>query len=60
MTIDEAIKTLEQNTKIDIPPGEIAHLDATRLGIEALKWFMEWRAPQYPAPYIRLPGETED
>ena len=56
-------KAIETNNKVltrlsyNMNKSEV---DSLKLGIEALKWFKEWRAPQYPAPYIRLPGETEE
>lgn len=60
MNLEKAIEI--NNSILD---GTYDHRDedmetALQLGIEALKWFKEWRAPQYPAPYIRLPGETEE
>ena len=60
MTIDEAIKILERNAPKTIPSGEIAHLDAVKLGIEALKRTLRQRKYLVPSSQPLLPGETKD
>jgi len=60
VNIEKAIEIKLQWRKDNYPPALADEMNADMLSIKALKWFKEWRAPQYPAPYIRLPGETED
>ena len=60
MTIDEAIKTLEDiltNVEPGDPPEE--H-DAIKLGIEALKEVKHARSISFGVVNLKLPGETKD
>ena len=58
MTLEEAIGILERNC-----PNRVINFvmhDATRLGIEALKYIKEWRIPPHGGATILLPGETKE
>lgn len=60
MKIEKAIEILDlrvnQGFKLDNPDLT----DATRLGIEALKWIERNRYANHPYHIPMLPGETED
>ena len=60
MKISEAIKVLEQD--IATPSGAYIKsvTEAKRLGIEALKFFKDWRMGLYLEKTDLLPGETEE
>lgn len=59
MNIDEAIKIKEKSINKIIPSGEIAHLDADRLSLEALKQVKESRFDPSTWEPKMLPGETK-
>ncbi len=60
MTIDEAIKILEEATNPDSFAQYGALQLAERLGIEALKAYQKSQANGWYPPGYRLPGETEE
>jgi len=59
MTIDEAIKELEEIKKLDCHIKYPEWLDALQLGIEALKAIKGVRAQPRFSNWFPLPGETE-
>ena len=59
MTIEEAIRVLQNSTVrgFTIPPR--IRMEATLLGIEALKWIYALRGIVKSLPPDKLPGETK-
>lgn len=60
MTIDRAIKVLEDDTYFCTIPYNQDFIDATKLGIEALKAWQEKRFLSKGSQTYLLLGETED
>ena len=59
MTIDEAIRTLDDWKRDNCPPPLADELNALKLGIEALKFVKMTRTTQEFRRDTLLPGETE-
>lgn len=59
MTLDEAIEILGGYVYEEKPCPVGLFDDATKLGIEALKRFKQWRFVKSHLASERLPGETE-
>ena len=59
MKLEKAIEILSRNVSVGIPLGEIEHLDAVRLGIEALKREEYHRSCFLDQSPNLLPGETK-
>ena len=60
MTIDEAIKTLDNDLKEGLRKSPLDSYYAVRLGIEALKVFQHRRKTYGVIDSELLPGETKD
>lgn len=60
ITIDEAIEHLSGYVYEEKPCLVGLFDEATRLGIEALKRFRDFRPTKYPIPKMLLPGETKE
>jgi hypothetical protein len=60
MTIDEAIRILEDNVKDADWEGAVSSSAAFKLGIEALKSVQRSRQPGFREVRPLLPGETEE
>ena len=60
MTIDEAIKELEEPDWLVTENHTPEYAEAVQLGIEALKREKMLRDPGVPATYDMLPGETSE
>ena len=59
MTIDEAIKGIENVRVAFSPRGDRHDWEALQLGVEALKRIKELRIPPYIDVGDSLPGETD-
>ena len=59
MTLDEAIKRLEQHKCYLESIGAIEQVEAHQLGIEALRHYRLFRGADVDGKLIRLPGETK-
>ena len=59
MTLDEAIKELNDSLDESIPTLRKCRYDATKLLIEAGKRIKFWRQDNVYPDYTLLPGETE-
>lgn len=60
MTIDEAIRIIEDEIGCWALHPETSHPKAFQLGIEALKFRQRWEQQEGEADFSRLPGETEE
>ncbi|GAI81386.1 unnamed protein product [marine sediment metagenome] len=60
MTIDEAIKLLQKEARHYLYLPDHKKMEATRLGIEALKQLGDWRKGGVLGLDEPLPGETKD
>jgi len=60
MTIDEAIRRLEQHKCYLESINAHEQIEAHQLGIEALKKIKLWRQDNVYPDYTLLPGETEE
>lgn len=60
MKLTKAIEQLQEDVNPNIPTGEIAHMDAIRLGIEAMEFFVKHRRPHTAISLPILPSETEE
>ena len=60
MELEEAIEIVEKSCNTSIPQGEIQHLDAVRLLIEAGKAWKEHRGTGSLMDPLLLPGETKE
>ena len=60
MTIDEAIKTLSEESFGNRWPTPKAEVDAVKLGIEALIRVRDDRGTSYQPVWYPLPSETEE
>jgi len=60
MKLEEAIKDLTNFQDFCERVNWRTHANAIKLGIEALKWFIEARKGPVASVYNLLPGETED
>ena len=60
MKIDKAIETLQFHYEWVKPLKDPDVTEATRLGIEALKFIDYCRSGTYDPPFDLLPGETEE
>lgn len=60
MTIDEAIKVLNDICNFVEPGDPPEEHQALKLGIEALKTLPKYRKSHRDARYALLPGETKD
>lgn len=60
MTSNRAIEILADLTKHDYWTMTPVNSDAIKLGIEALKFYEEWRAEFLESSQTLLPGETTD
>ena len=58
MTINEAIKLLEDDLKGGSLESYDRYVQALKLGIEALKYAKTSRDPDGVPPYLLLPGES--
>lgn len=59
MTIDEAIRTLDDWSRDNYPPPLADEINALHLGIEALKRIQSMRKDIVRLGYPLLPGETK-
>jgi len=60
MKLEKAIAILESEIPNAMPNNPPKHLDANKLGIEALKGWIEGRCKPGGMFFHDLPGETED
>ena len=60
MTIDKAIEIITQLRRNYLYTFNQDPIDALGLGIEALKFYQDWKKGVYNPPTIKLPGETEE
>jgi hypothetical protein len=60
MTLDEAIKYMEQGIKHQGHRQIIIPIEAAQLGIEALKRIRNWRNSTKKGGKTLLPGETKE